>query len=303
MNLRQNEFLFVQGDAGDRLYIVRTGLLRRFRRIHDQIQNLGESGPGTVLGEMALLDNASHDFTAQALEDCVITPIPQESLQKELSKHPRWLAALLYALLQKIKRNQRHQHNQSRTRAFPALLWCLQYSTAPIELMDLCQQMHILCTIEEWDTRQLILALERLGIVHNKPAQGQEFISLRAPAVVNRVTEVLLARSRHQPDPSWVLSAGEQRILDCWQETARRHGLSQGALTQVTQEQFQQCLHEHMPGVKLGVSALKRLQKNQLIQIVDQSLLANYDVILEILDSLRLLQRIETELPYLLENF
>ncbi|MDZ4375214.1 MAG: patatin-like phospholipase family protein [Phenylobacterium sp.] len=70
--------LFGQGDASDRLFVVRTGRLGAFRRDEGQeSQFLGVIRPGEPAGEMALIAGIPHSADVYALRDSEIFEVPK----------------------------------------------------------------------------------------------------------------------------------------------------------------------------------------------------------------------------------
>lgn len=70
--------LFGQGEASDKLFVVRTGRLGAFRREQGQeSQFLGVIRPGEPAGEMALIAGVAHSADVYALRDSEIFAIPK----------------------------------------------------------------------------------------------------------------------------------------------------------------------------------------------------------------------------------
>ena len=58
-----------QGDAGDRLFLVRSGRLRVFVENEEGVRAVRELGAGSTMGELALLTGARRSATVQAIRD------------------------------------------------------------------------------------------------------------------------------------------------------------------------------------------------------------------------------------------
>ena len=65
--LQAGEVLFQEHDAGDVAYLVERGRIRVSLRGTDSVVTLADLGPGDLVGEMALIDNAPRTATAPEL--------------------------------------------------------------------------------------------------------------------------------------------------------------------------------------------------------------------------------------------
>ncbi|MGB0720529.1 MAG: EAL domain-containing protein [Bdellovibrionales bacterium] len=84
-SVKSGEIIMRQGAPGDRAYIIEEG------RVEIAIQNasgveqvVGTRGPGTMIGEMALVDKAPRTATIRALEDCKLLEITDEDFTRRL---------------------------------------------------------------------------------------------------------------------------------------------------------------------------------------------------------------------------
>lgn len=96
---RPRQVIFAEGTPAAALYLVCQGAVKlyhsdRFGRDHI----LDVAGPGAVLGELALDDDAAMSVSAEALEPSQVSHLPRERLAGLLQRHPdaglRFLAAL-----------------------------------------------------------------------------------------------------------------------------------------------------------------------------------------------------------------
>lgn len=79
------EVIMVQGDPGDCAYIIESGRVEiLIENKNGEIQYVGSRGPGTMIGEMAIMDNAPRTATIRAIEDCDLLEITQEDFALRL---------------------------------------------------------------------------------------------------------------------------------------------------------------------------------------------------------------------------
>ncbi len=86
MTLAPGEVLFSEGDAGDRAYVVRSGRLEISRRFGSADVVIAIDGPGTIVGEMALIDDEPRSATVRALDPTELTVVPKEAFQFHLAR-------------------------------------------------------------------------------------------------------------------------------------------------------------------------------------------------------------------------
>jgi CRP/FNR family transcriptional regulator, cyclic AMP receptor protein len=101
----KNQFLCYQGDPGDRLFVVLSGLVK-VTVSSDQGEEmvLVTLGPPQVLGELALLDGAPRSAAIQALEPTDVLMLPRDTFLRLLHEHPALTSALLNMLGGLIRR-------------------------------------------------------------------------------------------------------------------------------------------------------------------------------------------------------
>ena len=102
--LPAQEWLFREGEPGDRLYLVRAGRLRVVSEREDGARVLRLLGPGAVLGELAVLTGAPRSASVQAVRDAELLEIDGERFQELLQQSPELAAGLATALAAQIQR-------------------------------------------------------------------------------------------------------------------------------------------------------------------------------------------------------
>ncbi len=89
ISLPAGEELIRQGDPGDRCYLVRSGKLDVL--VSDPVGgelNVGSMGPGTVVGEAALLTEAPRAATVRAVEHCEVLELTRDALDAVAKRDP-----------------------------------------------------------------------------------------------------------------------------------------------------------------------------------------------------------------------
>ena len=86
--LEPGEVLLHQGDPGDALFIVRSGLLQAELAASDGATVLETLGPGQVIGEVALLSGEPRTATVRAVEPSTVWRLSRQKLDALILKHP-----------------------------------------------------------------------------------------------------------------------------------------------------------------------------------------------------------------------
>ena len=74
-----------QGDEGDCAYIIEEGLVEiSISRPNGDVRVVGTRGPGAIIGEMAIVDDAPRTATVVAIEDCRMLEISKEDFSRRL---------------------------------------------------------------------------------------------------------------------------------------------------------------------------------------------------------------------------
>ena len=81
--------IFRQGDIADRVYIVRSGKVRLFRRDDEGLEtDISEVGPGEIFGEIALITGEPRMADAVALEETRLLSLSKEQFEPILREYP-----------------------------------------------------------------------------------------------------------------------------------------------------------------------------------------------------------------------
>lgn len=106
--------LVSQGDTGVGLYIITSGKVRVLKAVDpDKAEEvLAEEGPGSVLGEMALLDDLPRSATMVAVDDVTALLLPVWEFRTTLQQHPDIGIKMLSVLSRRLRKAEQrpYQH-------------------------------------------------------------------------------------------------------------------------------------------------------------------------------------------------
>ncbi|MDP2402091.1 MAG: cyclic nucleotide-binding domain-containing protein, partial [Actinomycetota bacterium] len=84
--LPAGQTLFKEGESGDLMYILMTGTADII--VHDRVME--SAGPGTLLGEMAMIDAAPRSATVLATSECTFLPISRDRFNFLVQQTPNF---------------------------------------------------------------------------------------------------------------------------------------------------------------------------------------------------------------------
>lgn len=95
----QGEFIFKEGDQGDFAYIVEKGEIQILTEISGKQTILNVLGPGSLFGEIALIDGRCRSASARASKPTLLTIITQEQIKLRLQAADPILQMLLLTVM------------------------------------------------------------------------------------------------------------------------------------------------------------------------------------------------------------
>ncbi|MCK4532879.1 Crp/Fnr family transcriptional regulator [bacterium] len=103
-NYKKEEDIFSEGDEGDKLYIVISGLIKIFKiSSGERIKTLALLKKGDFFGEMAILDKELRSATAQAMEDTEMMVIDNKSFRLLLKDNSGMLFNMIETLCFRLR--------------------------------------------------------------------------------------------------------------------------------------------------------------------------------------------------------
>lgn len=100
------EFLFREGDTGKKAYIIIEGDME-ILQLHDgRDVLLAVRGPGSVIGEMALLEDRTRSASVRGRTDLKLYMLTQKELEALLHVSPSATPALFKSILRRLRENQ-----------------------------------------------------------------------------------------------------------------------------------------------------------------------------------------------------
>ena len=100
---RQGEVVFQQGDAADCMYVVAEGEVD----VSIDDQRVDTLGPGSIFGELALVDHEPRSGTARARTDCRLVEIPEKRFLHLVDEAPHFALEVMRVMAERLRRRDR----------------------------------------------------------------------------------------------------------------------------------------------------------------------------------------------------
>jgi CRP/FNR family cyclic AMP-dependent transcriptional regulator len=105
VKLARGEPVFLEGQDGDRLFVVLDGKIKLTRAAADGRENLlWVIGPGEMFGELSLFDPRPRTSSASAVTDATLAALAHDALRPWLLAHPEVSMHRLQALARRLRR-------------------------------------------------------------------------------------------------------------------------------------------------------------------------------------------------------
>ena len=101
--LATGEYIFREGESAIYGYVVKSGRIAIVKSGLDGERVLTELGPGSLFGEMALIDGKPRSAGARAQEESVLTEIDSETFNDYISGHPIAARRIMQTLVGQIR--------------------------------------------------------------------------------------------------------------------------------------------------------------------------------------------------------
>lgn len=100
-------FLFNEGDPGERMYILKRGMVKIFHPQPDGSQEeIAILGPNDFFGEMALIEDKPRNASAVTLEETEIFVLEKKDFYELVTKNPDLAGKLSREFLERVKKSQ-----------------------------------------------------------------------------------------------------------------------------------------------------------------------------------------------------
>jgi len=103
LSRQAGEFIFREGEAAREMFVILDG------EVEVLVGNLrvDVAGPGSIVGEMALIEELPRAATARALTACALVPVNAEAFQSLVQKTPPFALHVMRVMAERLRRMNR----------------------------------------------------------------------------------------------------------------------------------------------------------------------------------------------------
>lgn len=308
MLLKKSEYLCLEGEICNAIYIVRSGLLSATSRSDNPSRRNRYFGPGSIIGEISMLEGEPNEYTIKAVENSDLISISPTLLQTTLSNQPSWIRSILTFLLHRHKIAQENKRKNDYIQSFPSLLFLITQGgrstrSEAISKSDLYKGMQAYSCIGPSEIDKLLSLLEEFNMLRVQ----SNLVHIENEQIIILLYEALRHRAIYKTISPHILSLTDQAILTSFVKIAREESdfIGNGMCAIGTQKLINE-VKKSMHGMSLTFRSVETLiQKRILIangSVSDGALSAipsfsaNFDRILNLLELNRIFPLLDKKL-------
>jgi len=186
--------MFIEGELSTEMYIIRSGCVRVLKQEGENTIELARLGPGSVLGELSLLDHQPRGATAQVVEDTTVTIIDEELFRRTLDSIPEWLENMIRLVVKRHRDTMKKIGHDIVTRSIGGVIRIMlllsERKGAAGEIcppvITLRERVYVIIGIGgvEFENVLLHLILKKLIVVRKNDAGQEQVVILDRPALL-----------------------------------------------------------------------------------------------------------------------
>jgi CRP/FNR family cyclic AMP-dependent transcriptional regulator len=102
--INKGEILISEGDLTKQVYILKTGLLRAYKKhASGETYSIGEIKPGEFVGEMAYFNEEARNASVDALEDSELIEIQPTVFERVILQKPSWAKTVISTMTRRLR--------------------------------------------------------------------------------------------------------------------------------------------------------------------------------------------------------
>lgn len=148
-SFRRGTLMFIEGESSTEMFIIRSGKIRILKQEGENTVELARLGPGSVLGELSLLDHQPRSATAQVLEDTLVTVIDEELFLRTLQNVPNWLEKMIQLVVKRLRDTMKKTGEDIIVRSIGGVIQIILLLTGPSKNKDDGQKELLVSIVKE----------------------------------------------------------------------------------------------------------------------------------------------------------
>ncbi|MFH1761883.1 MAG: cyclic nucleotide-binding domain-containing protein [bacterium] len=100
---KPGEIIYKEGELGKEMLVIKEGLVKIIKNSSQGPVELAQLGPGSIVGEMSLLDNLPRSADIQAVEVTVVSIVNEAIFNSVIAKVPIWLKGIVKIITNRLR--------------------------------------------------------------------------------------------------------------------------------------------------------------------------------------------------------
>lgn len=308
MYLKKGEYLCLEGEACDTIYIVRSGLLDASSRSDIPNRRSRIFGPGSIIGEVSMLNGEPNEYTIKAIENSDLITITPSLLQATLAKQPSWIKSILTFLLHRHKIARENKRKNDYIQSFPSLLYLISQSVKrkhsdAISKSDLYKGMQAYSCIDHPEIDRLLNLLEEFDLLREQ----NQIVYVENAQIITLLYEALRHRAIYKTISPHILSLTDQAILTSFVNIAREEeNINKNGTCAVGTQKLIDEVKKSMHGMSLTFRNIETLVQKRILTANGSirnatlndipSFSADFDKILDLLELNKIFPQLDKKL-------
>ncbi len=216
VRLSAGEMLFAEGSLADRAYILYEGELEIIKHVDGrEVYVNRQNEPGTVIGEMALLEETTRLATVRARSDSFLLTLDHRQVHELMNKSPNAARIMLHTLSRRWRALEAHvRHNEQMAQLGTLTAGIAHELNNPVAaVMRGAGQLQAMLTHSE----QMRVRLDRLSLTVEQQMKVSDLHQLvQNAAATPLIVDALTRSDREEELETWLK---ELAIFDAWELT------------------------------------------------------------------------------------
>ncbi|HEX3019957.1 MAG TPA: cyclic nucleotide-binding domain-containing protein [Chitinispirillaceae bacterium] len=276
-HFKRGTLMFIEGESSYEMFIIRSGKVRILKQEGECTIELAVLGPGSVIGELSLLDRQPRSATAQVVEDTVVTVIDEELFARTISNVPSWLSGMIQLVVKRLRDTMKKTSDDIITRSisgFIKIMLLLDINegiligdTRGVSLSKLKETVFSITGLGGLDVERLLLhlILKDMVLIH-RTQSIKEYVILKSPEVLQLYMNFLRARQCGSFLIGEDFSDNAFDLISMMLTAGERNGCKEAnALVRVSQQQVEIELERAGKGKFINRDAFEVLENARLL--------------------------------------
>lgn len=261
------EYICLEGDKANTLFIVKSGMILAETQAEDAPSRYTNFGPGSIIDELSLLEGAQRQYTLRATETSELIMITREMLNDTLEQKPSWINSIIQFLIGRFHSAQENKRKNGFVQALPPMLYVISTNLQKnnsdiINKSELQEELNALAGTSAEDANKLLDILQDLGLLK---IQG-DVVRSASQQIVTLLYETIKFRAITKTVSKNILSMTDQMILTTFMKVARESSSPRpGGICTVTTSQLRDEAKKSMHGLTLTMRTMSSLIEKKLL--------------------------------------